>query len=133
MAGGKSPFFDSQALEAQWRELESLFGFQNAESESPLKELASSGRSVMLICYDGDTARIATSVLRAKNIRASSIRGGMLGDVFCHLIVSLKDETEMKGPNGKQQEAGAVVANASLSVLPESGIIEHRGSLTATV
>ncbi|KIM99625.1 hypothetical protein OIDMADRAFT_181057 [Oidiodendron maius Zn] len=133
VAGGKSPFFDSQALETQWRELESLFGSRNAESENPLKELASSGQSVMLICYDGDTARIATSVLRAKNIQASSIRGGMLGDVFGHLIVSLKDETEMKGPKGKQQEAGAVVANASLAVLPESGIIGHRGSLTATV
>ena len=57
----------------------------------------------------------------------------MLGDVLGHLIVSLKDEAEIKGPNDKQQEAGAVVTDASLAVLPESGIIEHRGTLTATV
>lgn len=31
---------------------------------------------VLVVCYDGDTARVATSVLRAKGIDADSVRGG---------------------------------------------------------
>jgi rhodanese-related sulfurtransferase len=86
IAGGKSPFFDNQVLETQWLELESLFGSKNKDSEI-LKELESPGRSVMLFCYDGDTARVATSVLRAKGFKACSVMGGMLGYEFGHLLV----------------------------------------------
>jgi hypothetical protein len=42
------------------------------------------GKNVGVICYDGDTARIATSVLRSKGITASSIKGG-----FCALTTQL--------------------------------------------
>ena len=31
---------------------------------------------MLVICYNGDTARVATSVLRAKGIEADSLRGG---------------------------------------------------------
>lgn len=34
------------------------------------------GHHVLVICYNGDTARVATSVLRAKGIEADSLRGG---------------------------------------------------------
>lgn len=34
------------------------------------------GKNVGVICYNGDTARVATSVLRARGITASSIKGG---------------------------------------------------------
>lgn len=31
---------------------------------------------VLVLCYDGDTARVATSVLRARGLDADSVRGG---------------------------------------------------------
>lgn len=33
-------------------------------------------KRTLVICYDGDTSRVATSVLRAKGYAADSIRGG---------------------------------------------------------
>lgn len=63
------PFSDPQVLEAEWRELEGIFSEEKAIAQ--LK-----GRHVLVICYNGDTARIATSVLRAKGIEGDSLRGG---------------------------------------------------------
>lgn len=34
------------------------------------------GKRILVLCYDGDSARVATSVLRAKGYEADSIRGG---------------------------------------------------------
>lgn len=31
---------------------------------------------ILVVCYDGDSARVATSVLRAKGVEADSVRGG---------------------------------------------------------
>lgn len=56
-------------LEAQWLELEAVF-----KAEEALSKLR--GQHVLVICYHGDTARVATSVLRAKGIEADSLRGG---------------------------------------------------------
>jgi cysteine synthase A len=56
-------------LEAQWVELERIFS--NASLVSDLDS-----HRVLLLCYDGNTARVATSVLRAKGLEAESIRGG---------------------------------------------------------
>lgn len=53
-------------LEAQWVELEQIF--------ANVSDLGS--HHVLVVCYDGDTARVATSVLRAKGINADSVRGG---------------------------------------------------------
>lgn len=69
-----SPYEDSLLLEAQWLELETLFreAKLGAELWTDFK-----GRRVVLACYGGDTARIASSVLRASGVEAISIRGGM--------------------------------------------------------
>lgn len=63
------PFSDALVLEAQWAELEALF-----RDELGLSQLR--GQHVLVICYNGDTARVATSVLRAKGIESDSLRGG---------------------------------------------------------
>ena len=34
------------------------------------------GKRVLTMCYDGDSARVANSVLRAKGVNSDSIRGG---------------------------------------------------------
>lgn len=64
-----SPFSDPAVLEAQWLELEQIFG-----DECLVSDLVS--YHVLVLCYDGDTARVATSVLRAKGLDADSVRGG---------------------------------------------------------
>lgn len=64
-----SPFSDPTVLEAQWVELEKIFNDARL-----VTELAS--HHVLVVCYDGDTARVATSVLRAKGLEADSVRGG---------------------------------------------------------
>ncbi|PYI12023.1 tryptophan synthase beta subunit-like PLP-dependent enzyme [Aspergillus sclerotiicarbonarius CBS 121057] len=63
------PFSEPGVLEAQWLELEALFS-----NEGALSKL--NAHRVLVICYNGDTARVATSVLRAKGIEADSLRGG---------------------------------------------------------
>lgn len=56
-------------LEAQWLELTDLLS-----ESSVISRLQD--QHVLAICYNGDTARVATSVLRAKGIEADSLRGG---------------------------------------------------------
>jgi cysteine synthase A len=63
------PFSDPSVLEAQWLELEAMF-----KDQSVITKL--DAHHVLVICYNGDTARVATSVLRAKGIEADSLRGG---------------------------------------------------------
>lgn len=65
------PFSNSAVLEAQWHELEALF--TDAKVVAPLHE---QHINVLVICYTGNTARVATSVLRAKGIEADNLRGG---------------------------------------------------------
>jgi rhodanese-related sulfurtransferase len=69
-SGSPSPFFDAAILERQWNELETMF------SPDRIGAYDLSGKNVAVICYTGDTARVATSVLRAKGLSASSIKGG---------------------------------------------------------
>lgn len=66
-----SPFSEPTVLVEQWKELESVF---DATTVGLLKQ---PGVSVWLVCYDGNTSRVATSVLRAKGVIASSMRGGL--------------------------------------------------------
>ncbi|KAF9768446.1 hypothetical protein IL306_014266 [Fusarium sp. DS 682] len=66
-----SPFSDAKLLESLWKNLEDSFKTPGAEIQSLLN-----GRKILLTCYDGDSARVATSVLRAKGHEADSIRGG---------------------------------------------------------
>ncbi|KAL0254268.1 hypothetical protein SLS55_009742 [Diplodia seriata] len=65
-----SPFADAKVLAALWRELEAFFGAEGGSAA--LRE-----KRVLLVCYDGDAARVATSVLRARGVRAESVRGGV--------------------------------------------------------
>ncbi|OJD15161.1 hypothetical protein AJ78_04556 [Emergomyces pasteurianus Ep9510] len=68
-SGNPSPFADPKVLEAQWLELEDIFGqIRNTSSFD--------ARRVLVLCYTGDTARVATSILRAKGLEADCIRGG---------------------------------------------------------
>jgi rhodanese-related sulfurtransferase len=66
-----SPFFDATVLEKQWTELDAMF------SQNTLNAYDLAGKNIGVLCYHGDTARVATSVLRAKGIAASSIKGGV--------------------------------------------------------
>ncbi|EWG47310.1 cysteine synthase A [Fusarium verticillioides 7600] len=70
-SGTPSPFSNAKLLESLWKNLEGAFKTPGAELQSLL-----SGRRILLTCYDGDSARVATSVLRAKGYEADSIRGG---------------------------------------------------------
>ena len=67
-----SPFSDPVVMEQQWKELESAF-------DTTTIELLRRAGSVWLVCFGGDTSRVATSVLRAKGVTANSLKGGMLG------------------------------------------------------
>ncbi|KGQ03534.1 hypothetical protein BBAD15_g11234 [Beauveria bassiana D1-5] len=36
-------------------------------------------KDTLVVCYDGDSARVAASVMRAKGYAANSLRGGLVG------------------------------------------------------
>ncbi|KAI1099340.1 tryptophan synthase beta subunit-like PLP-dependent enzyme [Jackrogersella minutella] len=66
-----SPFSEPAVLEALWLKLENCF-------KTPSDELITllQGKRILLLCYDGDSSRVATSVLRAKGYEADSVRSG---------------------------------------------------------
>lgn len=67
-----SPFADTKVMTTVWTQLEEMFSApKNADLLPVLQD-----KRVVVICYDGDTSRVATSVLRAKGFAADSIRGG---------------------------------------------------------
>ncbi|KAG0644939.1 hypothetical protein D0Z07_9338 [Hyphodiscus hymeniophilus] len=68
-----SPFDDKETLKNQWIELE--HGFFDAE-ERRLGHL--NGQYFLLICYNGETSRVACSVMRSKSLESYSCCGGML-------------------------------------------------------
>ncbi|KAF2259376.1 cysteine synthase B [Lojkania enalia] len=68
-----SPFVDANVLEQQWRELTKKF----PGSEGTTTKLNVPGRGkILIICYTGETARIATSILRFQKIEAYSLKKG---------------------------------------------------------
>ena len=83
-AGSGSPFADPvgdcSMLENLWLELDALFtvktksGGRNPSAEALMAILR--GKKVLTMCYDGDSARVANSVLRASGVVADSIKGG---------------------------------------------------------
>ncbi|KAL4965312.1 putative cysteine synthase B [Aspergillus stella-maris] len=100
------PFYNPSVLEAQWLELEALL-----KEQSVLSRLAN--QHVLVICYNGDTARVATSVLRAQNVQADSLRGG---------YQALKDQG-LWGDGGVEDlksENEKVYARPAVSVAPVS-------------
>ncbi|KAK1978793.1 cysteine synthase [Colletotrichum cereale] len=68
------PFSDAKILEKLWLKLEATFD-SKAESGMIMEEHRQ--KPIVVLCYDGDSARVATSVLRAKGFEADSVRGGM--------------------------------------------------------
>lgn len=65
-----SPFMEASVLKTQWQELEAIFTTDRINAH----DLA--GKDVYVLCYHGDTARVATSILRARGIAANSVKGG---------------------------------------------------------
>ncbi|KAI0977599.1 tryptophan synthase beta subunit-like PLP-dependent enzyme [Xylaria arbuscula] len=66
-----SPFSDPAVMITVWTQLEETFSSIEPSLLSVLQD-----KRVLVICYDGDTSRVATSVLRAKGYEADSIQGG---------------------------------------------------------
>lgn len=75
-----TPVDDCTMLEELWLELDGLFttkdknGKRNPSAETLMAILKN--KKVLTICYDGDSARVANSVLRHKGVQADSISGG---------------------------------------------------------
>lgn len=69
-----SPFLNISVMEHIWPKLLSILSSYSTEPESSIEH-----KTVALICYDGDTSRVATSILRARGIEAVSLMGGMNG------------------------------------------------------
>lgn len=67
-----SPFDDVQVLEMQWRDLK-----HKLSSHEFFGQINLVSGPVILACYHGETARLACSIMRAQNIEAYSIKGGM--------------------------------------------------------
>lgn len=73
-------FGQTDTLYSQWSELKAKFN-----RESVLSGMGVEDRKVVVLCYNGETARLGTSVMRAKGMQAYSIKGGMpavLKEVF---------------------------------------------------
>lgn len=81
---------DSSILEAQWKEIAAEFSVK-----CPLMALAEARTNVIVLCYQGDTSKVASSVLRAKNIEAYSVKGGHLW------FLSLRERSRILGSGQK--------------------------------
>jgi rhodanese-related sulfurtransferase len=66
-----SPFDDVDVLENQWTEMKELLGREPARHQ-----LTKEGGPIIAICYDGESSRVFTSILRACGVEAYSIKGG---------------------------------------------------------
>ncbi|RDA82431.1 hypothetical protein CP532_2402 [Ophiocordyceps camponoti-leonardi (nom. inval.)] len=66
-----SPFSDPHVLRSLWLRLEETF-----KTPEPALRSLLDGKRILLLCYDGDSSRVCTSVLRAKGHQADSVRGG---------------------------------------------------------
>jgi cysteine synthase A len=76
MVPSLSPFDDSNVLRDQWKELEAIFNSESTPHAAALL-VGLKKHFVCLVCATGDTARVASSVLRAKGVEAYSIAGGI--------------------------------------------------------
>lgn len=62
-------YSDSNALHMHWRNLKSKFEAESAR-------LGSKTSPLLVLCYDGETSRLAVSILRAQGYSAFSVFGG---------------------------------------------------------
>lgn len=71
-ASSPSPFSEPKVLASLWHRLEAKLVSGDGDICARLRDKRS-----LIICYDGDSARVATSVLRAKGYAADSMNGGI--------------------------------------------------------
>lgn len=97
-----NPFSEPQVLESLWRRLEDTF-------KTPGKELRDiiHSKETLLLCYDGDSARVATSVLRAKGYEADSVKGGFKA------LRKLREKPDGALRAGNEQQSAEVVKGLS--------------------
>jgi len=116
-----SPFSDALVLESQWKELEATFTPDCINAHDLL------GKDVYVMCYVGDTARVATSVLRAKGIQAWSVRGGheaLRSEVPSLQMSSLSRDLEkrdwlhVEDVDGRELRADSLVEGSEVVVGP---------------
>ncbi|KAJ3982074.1 tryptophan synthase beta subunit-like PLP-dependent enzyme [Lentinula detonsa] len=67
-----NPFLDTPTMVKQWRSL-----YQQLSHENPIFEEKVKGNTMVVFCYDGNTSRIATSILRHRRVEAYSCAGGI--------------------------------------------------------
>ncbi|KAI0100431.1 tryptophan synthase beta subunit-like PLP-dependent enzyme [Hypoxylon sp. NC0597] len=104
-----SPFSNPAILESLWLKLESRFNTPDAELLPLLR-----GKRTLLLCYDGDSSRVATSVLRAKGYEADSVRGGFRA--ISNLDVRYKGNDI--GANGHGNKQGIAMAHEVELITP---------------
>ncbi|CAG9976012.1 unnamed protein product [Clonostachys byssicola] len=71
-ASTPSPFSDPKVMAWLWKEFEARLESNDEDICSQLRDKHS-----LIMCYDGDSARVATSVLRAKGYIADNTHGGI--------------------------------------------------------
>lgn len=103
-----NPFGDPAALKSLWIRLEETF-------QVPIEDLQAliQGKRILLLCYDGDSSRVANSVLRAKGYDASSIRGGF------KVLEKMKEEASR---SASQQQDQLWLRLSSEDALKSSGV-----------
>ena len=67
----KSPFDDNELLERQWRDLQEM-----VSREGYFCNIGPLAGPAIMLCYNGEAARLACSVMRERGIEAYSIKGG---------------------------------------------------------
>lgn len=102
-----SPFKEPSVLESQWSELEALF-----RQSGNMAALANT--RVMVVCYIGDTSRVATSVLRAKGVEADNVRGGWKALINTGLVHRYYDDVMTAAPDSISQQRPASVTIESM-------------------
>ena len=85
MAGGDL-FGDPHAVFSVWNGIQSLFSAP-AVSKT-LKSAQIQQLPVLVVCYDGDASRLATSSLRHRGVEASSVKGGF--EALCSVMERIK-------------------------------------------
>jgi rhodanese-related sulfurtransferase len=88
-----SPFDDSKLLASQWTELDEILRPNSQLVRSFIPGLFNQ-KEVLVLCYDGDTSRMAVSILQGRNVAARCCRGGTR-----RLEQFLKADSPLQVPN----------------------------------
>lgn len=64
-----SPYEDGKTLQRQWKDLKTKFSGEEFDRVDK--------RPVLVVCYNGETSRLASALLRGQGIEAYSIAGGV--------------------------------------------------------